>query len=205
MKTRLYVVRHGESEDNAAGRFGGRRDAALTGRGREEAAALAEWFRRVAVDVVGSSPLRRARETAERIAAGARLPAHVWPGWEEASFGRWEGLTFAEARAREPQAVDAWLQAPLSSRSHGGESFLDVCARVARAAEELVRAHRGRRVVLVTHGGPIRALVAHALGAPPEAALRLDAAAAGVTVIDWHDGAPVLVGFNCNCAGHGEE
>lgn len=189
-------MRHGESEDNAAGRFGGRRAAPLSPRGHAQAKALSRWFADTQVDVVVSSGLARARETAEVVASELGLAAAVRPDWEEASYGNWEGLTFKEAARREPAAVRAWMRAPLTASPPGGESFQDVYERVARAATALYEEYRGRTIVLVTHSGPVRALVLHALGAPLEAALRLHVDVASVSLIDVYAESQVLVMFS---------
>lgn len=184
--TVLLLLRHGETALTAGRRFSGSggADPALSDRGREQAerAARALASARPPVDAVVSSPLTRCRETAAAAAGRLGLPVTVEPGLRETAFGTWEGLTFAEARERDPAALDAWLASPAAAPP-GGESFADVAARVTAARDTLLAAHRGRTVLLVSHVTPLKTLLRLALGAPHEALFRMDLAPASLSAI----------------------
>jgi probable phosphoglycerate mutase len=102
----------------------------------------------------------------------------------ETDFGKWEGLTFAEARALDPAAMDAWLASP-DIAPPDGESFDAVTRRVRRAREQVIAAHPESTLVVVTHVTPIKTLVRLALDAPPVAMFRLHLDAASVSSVDY--------------------
>jgi len=139
--------------------------------------ALAAMLPRDAIWVV--TPLRRTRATAAAIArhhAAAPEDFHVEPLLAEQNFGEWQGLTYAEldAAARQAGRGEAWHRfwlAPAEEVPPGGESFAALSARVGEAIESWTRRHAGRDIVCVSHGGPIRAALAHALAVDPEQAL----------------------------------
>jgi broad specificity phosphatase PhoE/ribonuclease HI len=182
--TRLVLVRHGATVHSAEQRFSGRNALPLDATGERQAAALAAR-RYGAVAAVVSSPLRRAVQTAEAIAAPLRLAVEVVDDLVETEFGGWEGLTFAEARAQDPDLLDAWLVSP-DVAPPGGESFADVARRVRRAREQVIAAHPESTVVVVTHVTPIKTLVRLALDAPASAMFRLFLDTASVSVVDYY-------------------
>ncbi len=196
MRTRLYLVRHGESEDNAASLFGGRRDAALSARGQREADAVARRLAADTVDAVLSSRLGRAQKTAEVIAARHGLEVQVTPDWEEADFGAWEGCTYAQVESAYPEAIRAWTGSPLTVSPTGGESFESVHRRVRAALRALLAEYRGKSVLLVSHGGPIRAALVEVMNAPLEVAIHLTIDSGGLTIVDDFDGHGVVVSLN---------
>ncbi|SCD28203.1 probable phosphoglycerate mutase [Streptomyces sp. TverLS-915] len=185
--TTFVLLRHGATALTAHGRFSGsgaREDPPLADAGRAQAAAVATYLRGTPVDTVVSSPLRRCRETA----AALGLPYAVEEDLRETDFGTWEGLTFTEARAQDPDAFAAWLAVP-GAAPPGGESFADVAVRVAAARDRLLAAHRGRTVLLVSHVTPLKTLLRLALGAPHTALFRMDLAPASLSALAvWGDG-----------------
>lgn len=181
--TRLVLVRHGSTIHSAERRFSGHNDLPLNDVGRRQAAALAARSFGDVTAVV-SSPLRRAVETAEAIAAPLGLAVTLADDLIEADFGDWEGLTFAEAGTSHPDELAAFM-ASADSAPPGGESFSSVGRRVRRGREEVVAAHPGETVVVVTHVTPIKTLVRFALDAPPSAMFRLHLDTASVSIVDY--------------------
>jgi len=124
---RIVLVRHGQIEWNRVERFRGRADVPLNDVGLAQAEATG---RRVAagwrVSAIYASPLSRAVRTAEAIAAHFGLPVHVHPGLADIDYGRWQGLTPEEARARWPEEVDAWYHAPERAQIPGGETLAEL-------------------------------------------------------------------------------
>jgi broad specificity phosphatase PhoE len=160
----IHLVRHGETDWNRELRWQGHSDPPLNERGREQARALAERLAGAGFAAVYSSDLRRAFETAEIVAARLDLPVRVEPGLREIDVGSWEGFTLAEIEARSPQDVARWDE----SGEHGwdgGESHEEMFARVRDAVRSIAVRHDGEDVLVVSHGGPIRALKALAAGA----------------------------------------
>lgn len=183
--TRLILIRHCEPEADAHGRCYGSLDFGLSPGGRAAAAALGETLGSVRVDSVVSSPRLRAVQTAEPIAAPVtddRL--------RELDFGEIEGLTYEEVERTRPELFRRWMEAPTEVEFPGGESYATLAARVRPAIDELVAA--GGTHVVVTHGGPIRAVLADCLEMPAAAIFRLAQDYGGVSVVDWIEGTPIV-------------
>jgi broad specificity phosphatase PhoE len=162
--TRLLLVRHGETEYNVERRFQGQRDSPLTERGRWQAARLGERLRAVPLDAVYSSDLPRTLATAEATVAGRDLTIQAVPAFREGHFGEYEGLTFAEIAARYGEAATRWAADPVALAPPGGETLAVLHERVAAFVGSVVAAHPGATVLLVGHGGSVRAAVMEALG-----------------------------------------
>lgn len=160
--TTVYLARHGQSDWNAALRWQGHADRPLTDLGRRQAAELAHRLAETPLDAVYSSDLIRARETAEAVATPRGLPVHTLPDLREVDVGSWSGLTRLEAEERFPEAFARWRDG-----GHGwedGEPYGRMAERVTAAVLRVAAEHRGGSVLVVCHGGPIRALHAVALG-----------------------------------------
>ncbi|MGA9866324.1 MAG: histidine phosphatase family protein, partial [Acetobacteraceae bacterium] len=135
------------------------------------------------------TPLSRTRRTAEAIFAAGYPPAPlaVEPALIEQSLGEWHGLVHAELPARLVRPAHAFWPLAGDERPPGGESVADVIARVGPAMERLARGHAGEEIVIVTHGGAIRAAVAHALGIGADNALHLAIQNLSLTRLERHD------------------
>ena len=186
------LLRHGETALSGGRRFSGRGDIPLTGAGERQAAAAAERLAGRTIGAIVTSPLRRARQTADAVAKATGVAVEVEDGLMELDFGEWEGLTFAEARERWPGELTAWLEDP-SVAPPGGESFDQAAARVGPALDRVVAAHPGQVVVVVSHVTPIKTVICRALLAPPAAMFRMHLELASVTEIDWFADGPVLL------------
>lgn len=161
---RLLLLRHGQSEWNAAGRWQGVADPPLTPHGEEQARRAAHWLAHTGLTGVVTSDLERAVRTGEIIAAELGLPVvAVEPGLRERDVGEWSGLTTAELNERWPGAVEAWRAGHLKEPP-GGESNDALTGRVMEAVERLVDRAEDEVLLVVTHGGVIHT-VGLALGA----------------------------------------
>ena len=161
----LICVRHGRTAWNADKRFQGHADIPLDDEGRAQATALAALLRSERIDAAASSDLARAAETA-RIVLGARdVPLRLDPDWREMRFGDWEGLTWDQIVAANPD-LDATNETAVRSYTPGGgETFDALCERVARAVERITADVADDGVALVaTHAGPLHALLRVLLG-----------------------------------------
>lgn len=209
--TRLWVLRHGQTEMSVQKQFSGLSDPELTSHGREQARRAAAYVARQLAGGAGdnagagssagpaaiySSPLKRTRQTAEAVAeALAASPAggggpgtakprvHVTEALIEMNFGDWEGRTFAEVMDEFPLEHDAcfWDSAAAPS---GGESPDDVLARVRPFLRDVARNHPGEDVVLVSHVTPIKSILRHALCASGALYRTLHLDLAGLSVIE---------------------
>jgi broad specificity phosphatase PhoE len=160
--TTLLLARHGESDWNRSKRWQGFADRPLTDLGRRQADELADRLDDTELDAVYSSDLQRARETAEAVARRKRLEVKTTSDLREVDVGSWSGLTRAEAEARFPDAYGRWLQG--SEGWEDGETYDQLGDRVIRGLRQIAADHEGGRVLVVAHGGTIRAIHAAALG-----------------------------------------
>ena len=194
--TVTVLLRHGQTPMSVQKRYAGRSDAPLTDAGVQQAAAAAKRLGSASLGVIVTSPLLRAVQTAQEVAAVTGAAVVTDDGFRETDFGAWEGLTFAEVRERWPADLTAWLAGPAVAPP-GGESFTDVSARVTAALHRVLAARAGQTVLIVSHVTPIKTLVAAALLAPPAALYRMHLDVAALCVIDWYaDGPAVLRSFN---------
>jgi ribonuclease H / adenosylcobalamin/alpha-ribazole phosphatase len=194
--TRTLLLRHGETPLSTEKRFAGIGEIPLTETGVLQAKAAARALAGRSIDAIVSSPLGRARQTAQEVADVLDLPVRTEDGLRETDFGDWEGYTFAEVRSRWPAELDSWLADPSVAPPHG-ESFTDVARRVNTARDKLLVRFRGQTVLVVSHVTPIKLLVRSALEAPPSSLYRMYLEVSSLSEIDWYsDGPAVLRLFN---------
>lgn len=184
---RFFLVRHAEATANPELRYLGSRDDPLTERGRWQAAQLAHAFASIPVAAVYTSPLTRAIDTASAIAQAHCIPCTPDPRLVEGAMGTWEGLRRTEILARSPEDAAhhrRWETEPTCAPP-GGESLADVQTRVIACVQDLARRHAGASLVVVSHVGPIKALLCAVMDVPLTAARRMFLDSATVSVIDW--------------------
>ncbi len=196
---RLFLVRHGEAASNLEMRYLGSRDEPLTERGTWQAAQLAKSLAVLPIAAFYASPLRRAADTALDIARPHGVPVTVDERLREGAFGAWEGLTRAEVfeRGGEDAKLLVELERDPERAPPDGESLLAVQTRVLAFVQELAGRHPHESVVLVSHVGPIKALLCTALRVPLDTAQRLFLDPATISVVDWSD-RPVMRLFNAH-------
>ncbi len=187
--TRLIFVRHGQSEANLHRIFAGWTDAPLTEQGRCQAALAAEWLARYSIDAAYASDLSRAYETASIVAARQGLTVTPDPAFREIFAGEWEGLSYEEIERRYPEEYGIWRRQIGLCRCTGGESFVELQARVVGRLRELVALHAGQTVLIGTHATPVRVSECMVAGLSPEQAHTVPwTANASVTVLEYEDG-----------------
>jgi broad specificity phosphatase PhoE len=190
----LTIVRHGESEWNRLNLYQGQQDSALSELGTRQVAALGAALRTASFDVIYTSPLRRAADTAAAVHAHhPQVPLHRESALLEISHGDWEGRPAAEIARDFPAELAEWKQRPTRSQMPNGESFSNVLKRVLDFREELQRRHHGRRVLLATHDVICKVLIADALAMPMDRINRIWVANTSVTRIDYRDDPPYLI------------
>ncbi|MGA8535482.1 MAG: histidine phosphatase family protein [Candidatus Tumulicola sp.] len=151
-------MRHGATAWNAAGRFQGQSDVELSPEGRAQARATSQHLSPERIDAIFASDLARALETARIVAEPHGVAVTADPRLREFDFGTWEGLTWAEITATRPELRDLGATAAQRYRPEGGESFADVAARVRAFVDEVTAGNRGH-IVVVTHAGPLHAML----------------------------------------------
>jgi probable phosphoglycerate mutase len=197
--TQVIFLRHGETPHTVDKRFSGSGgdDPGLSDTGTAQARAAASYLATIGgVDAVVSSPMRRTRQTAAVVAEELGLEVTVSEGWQECSFGDWDGYTFAEVQQKWPDALNAWM-ASTAVAPPGGESFERCDQRVGAARDALLSTYAGRTVVVVTHVTPIKLTVRSVLQAPMASMFRMELRPATLTEIQWYaDGLASLRSFN---------
>ncbi|MFM1722190.1 bifunctional RNase H/acid phosphatase [Rhodococcus sp. PAM 2766] len=184
--TRMLLLRHGQTELSVERRYSGRGNPALTEFGRAQARSAARRLAdKGAIAAVVSSPLGRARETASAAADALGLPVTVHEGLTETDFGKWEGLTFAEAQRRDPEVHSRWLS-DTSVRPPEGESFDEVRARIEAVRDDLTASYAGANILVVTHVTPIKTLLQLALDVGPSLLYRLHLDLASLSIAEFY-------------------
>ncbi|MBI4682816.1 MAG: histidine phosphatase family protein [Nitrospirae bacterium] len=214
MMTRVYLIRHGETEGADSRRYKGHIDVPLSENGIEQIKRVAEYIdkegskwlmvaqnisrlnnieqslsniKQTMLSAVYCSDLSRAIMSAEIIAAPFGLKPVTVKGLKERSFGVWEGMSFDEIKEKWPDAFNAWAADPLKFSPMDGESTIEVRDRVIKAFEEIMKNHNGQNIAIVSHGGVIRVLLCEMLGMPLENIFRIEQSFAALNVIEMWD------------------
>ncbi|MEP6821011.1 MAG: histidine phosphatase family protein [Chthoniobacterales bacterium] len=186
--TRVFLVRHGATVLSAEDRFAGATDVELSDIGREQTRRLATRLSAEKIVAVYASPLGRTVETASILAAPHNLEVATRDGLREISHGRWEQLTRREVDERFPGEAAAWEEDPYTFAPEGGESGLAVTARALPVLLDLIRAHPGSKILVVSHKATIRLLLSSLLGFDPRRYRDvLDLNPASLTIVDFKD------------------
>ena len=194
---RLFLVRHGETADNVEMRYLGRRDVPLTENGMRQAEQAASALAPFSIRTVFASPLTRTLDTAARVRDACGAALYTDTRLIEGSFGRWEGLSRDEVirSGGEDAELLAHWESDASAAPPGGESLEEIQVRVMSLVEELVENALQFPMALISHVGPIKALLASALDIPLEASRRLFLDPCSISVVDWGE-RPLLRLFN---------
>ncbi len=186
--TTLMLVRHGQTANTVARVFcgPGGGDPGLNDGGREQVRRAAETLAASSVDAVLTSPMRRARETADLIAAEIGLPVVVADGYRECAFGAWDGLTLQQVREQWPGELDSWLDFA-DARPPDGESIAEAQQRVEAELQSTLSAYAGKTVVIVSHVNPIKLVVRACLEAPLHCLHRMLVSPASLTVVSFYE------------------
>jgi broad specificity phosphatase PhoE len=194
---RFFLVRHGETAENIQMRYVGDRDEPLTEKGLLQARQAAEALSQLPIKTVVSSPMRRAWDTAIQIQQACGVELRLDSRLAEGSFGRWEGLTrddVLKLGARDAEMLRRW-ESDSSVAPPGGESIQEIQQRVTRLIDDLRAEFPDCSIVLVSHVGPIKALIAAVLGIPLEASRWFFLDPGTISVVEWGEH-PVLRLFN---------
>ncbi|NBJ10974.1 histidine phosphatase family protein [Microvirga arsenatis] len=186
MTTTFFLVRHAAHDRVGTVLCGRMPGVHLGARGKAQTERLAERFARANVACILSSPLERAVETAEPIAARLGLPFDTCSALAEIDFGRWSGMSF-ETLAGDPHWT-SWNTSRSTNRPPEGETMLETQARIVGIMEDLRRRYAGQSIILVSHSDVIKAALLYHLGLPIDAYARLDVEPASISTLavgDW--------------------
>lgn len=165
---KLYIIRHGQTDWNVAGKIQGRQDIPLNETGRAQAVCLAKGMERRPVTAIYSSPQRRALETARAIADSQKVQVFLLPQLVEIGYGEWEGRTSEDILTTDRELYEAWWQHPATVAPPGGETLNQVDGR-CKAAWDYIRSHMTGDTAVVAHGGTLAHFIMHILEGQPDA------------------------------------
>ena len=182
--TTFLLIRHGHTQATEEGRLYTDPDAPLTERGIKQAQALANWLPSQKPDVLLTSPAKRVMTTSEIVSSSLSMKPVVIEGLTEWHIGDWEGRTYLDLKKSEPDMYKAWSSDPIHNAPPGGESIAQLCKRIKGEIAEIRANHEGKRVVVVTHAGVIRAAIVQALAVPVENFWRLSIPVGSASKLD---------------------
>lgn len=185
-KTTLILIRHGECDGNVKGMFRGQMDFPLNERGLKQAEEAGEAAKKLGIEAIYSSPLLRARQTAQAVAEACGLPVMDCPGVNNVCLGAWQGRIKEEIAKEEPELWKTWLNAPEDLAFPGMEPLTEVMARSRATLDDIAESHRGGTVAVVSHRTTLKPLVASCLGIPKPWFWRLHFDTASLTTL-LHD------------------
>jgi alpha-ribazole phosphatase/probable phosphoglycerate mutase len=195
---RILFVRHGRTDWNESMRYQGKSDIPLNEEGllqaRKTSRRISQWF---SPEVIYSSPLKRALVTAETINTAFEKPVdlRVVDDLAEMNFGRWEGMAFRELRKEEAELYMNWRHDPVGVTPPGGEPFEQIYERVSRVLEE-IQATGMTRILVVSHGGILRACVMKLLGLDSSVIWKLRLDNCAISIVDMLNYTAALVSWN---------
>ena len=162
---RVLLVRHGETIWNQENRWQGQADTPLSQTGHDQARQLARRFRHEErrIQAIYTSDLRRARDTADILGRALGVTPVEAPAWREMDIGTWSGLTTAEVASRHAEEWARLRQGEDLPRG-GGETFAQFQGRLVQSSQQFIRDHREEQIIVVTHGGAVRAFLLHCRG-----------------------------------------
>ena len=190
--TVLWLIRHPEPEQSARGLCYGSLDVPLSAAGWRQAGAIAQALASQHFDAICSSPSQRCMDTANKIAAGSSCMVQSIDALRELHFGAFEGGFYTEIARCYPELYRDWMERPTETRFPGGETFVQMCERVTGITHTLLARYEGRNIVFITHGGPIRVILAHALGLPMRNIFRIGQRYGAVNRIRYLEGTAVV-------------
>lgn len=165
-KTNVILIRHGECDGNAKDMFRGQMDFPLNERGLKQAYEAGQAARELGIEAIYSSPLLRARQTAQSVADACGLQIVLCPGINNVCLGAWEGRVKEQIAVEQPDLWKTWMNDPEDLTFPGMEPLTEVMARSRVALDEIVKTHRGGTVALVSHRTTLKPLVASCLNVP---------------------------------------
>ncbi|AOY76347.1 histidine phosphatase family protein [Clostridium formicaceticum] len=195
--TELYLVRHGETEENRNSRFCGWTDAPLNEEGKLQAQKLIDVFKNIRIDVIYTSGLKRAVETASY--TKKECPVYHLEALRELNFGKAEGLTIEEIKERHPKVYEGLEKDYIKVKFPCGESLEEMHHRVAAAVDEILDKDRNKKILLVAHSGVIRSAISHLITGDIKYHWNFKVGHCSINKIEKHGDFCVLTSLNDTC------
>jgi broad specificity phosphatase PhoE len=205
--TTLFLVRHGRTGWNKEQIFRGHKDVPLDEVGREEALLVGERLKGEKIKAVFSSPLSRAKETAQAIAQFRKVEVEVLAGLTDLNFGEWEGMSRKEVQERYPDLYGQWQGVPHKVIFPGGEGLAAVRSRAMKAVKEIIGNHPQEAVALVSHRVVLKVLICALLGLDNSHFWNIAQDTTAINCFHHRDGTWICNFLNdtCHLKGVGEE
>ena len=195
MLTKLYLIRHGETEGAETKRYKGHIDVPLSENGISQIRKLSEHIVKNSspgLSAVYCSDLSRAVKSAEIIAEPFGVKPVILKDLKERNFGVWEGMSFEEIEEKYPHDFKAWAENPLKFSPLNGETTVEVRDRAMRALDLILEKHKGEEIAVFSHGGVTRVILCELLGMPLECLFRIEQGFAALNIIEFWKMYPVV-------------
>jgi alpha-ribazole phosphatase len=196
MLTKLYLLRHGETDWNQKSIFQGQTDIDLNKNGQNDARKAVEIFQNMKLDQIYSSDLKRAKNTALMISQDKNLKIKENKQLREISFGDWEGLKFTEIKEQFPKMIVDWQQDPLHYSPPAGEKLIDFKKRIVNFFTKVIKQNQGDKILVVTHGGVIKVYLTAILSINPKNFWQFQIDNCSLTEIKFYDEDIILSKLN---------
>jgi len=194
---KLFLIRHGSTEQNDERRYCGVTDIPLSIDGLEQARLAADRLSSENLSTIFSSPLVRSSQTAEKIAKPHQLKIKCIPGLREIDFGKWEGLTFDEICSKYPEEKNNWFESPRDLVFPDGESVIDLQCRATESIEDI--SNCPDNVAIVAHGGSLRVIICHLCGWPIEMLHSFELDTGSITILEHYGQTAMVKVLNDTC------
>lgn len=197
--TKIFLIRHGETDWNKKLIFRGRSDVRLNAKGLEQARLLSQSLGIYPIKVIYSSPLSRALETARVISSYFNLSVKKIEELTDLNFGEWEGKSFREVEKNYREIYHKWLKSPHQLRIPGGESLLEVKKRAVEALNQIAKKNVGRNIVIVTHRVVCKVLLCAILDLGNSHFWKIKQDTCALNIIEYNKGEYILSLLNDTC------
>lgn len=194
--SKLYLLRHGQSEWNLLGKVQGQSDIDLNEKGIEQAKKVAERFLQEDIDLIYSSDLSRAYKTAEIVGEKLNLEVGILHGIRELNFGTWEGLDTKTIEAKHSEHYKCWRTEPHKMKFEQGEDLITVQKRALKDINKIREENPGKNILLVSHGTAIKTIILGLLDIDISKYNKMTIGNVGISIIEFRDFSPVLKLFN---------
>jgi len=196
MLTKLYLLRHGETDWNQKSIFQGQTDIDLNQSGQNDARKAVEIFKDLKLNQIYSSDLKRAQNTAIMISEDKNMEIKVDKQLREISFGDWEGLKFKEIKDQFPKMIVDWQKDPLHYSPPAGENLIDFKKRIVNFFKKMIQKNKGDKILVVTHGGVIKVYLTAILSIDPKNFWQFQIDNGSLTEIKFYDEDIILSKLN---------
>jgi len=196
---KIFLIRHGQTEWNLKGKTQGKQDSNLTEKGINDAKLLAKRLMEEHIDVIYSSTLKRAKDTAKIISDELYMPILYDDGLVELNYGEWEGLTIEEIRAKYPEELDNWFNRPHLAIFPMGEELQKAQERIVRTFNNIVNSNKDKNILIVGHSTMIKLLLLNLLDMNLSGYNRLKQSNCALNVIGIRRDEHVLLQYNDTC------